>query len=156
MNPFENPFSETKAEDYQREKEVEMNFGGSEDLPKWCRLQEFFGEGKVIEIVKFQRLSAEAGETKTKFLDKEGKTYRLTFIDHSIQEPKERYYENQRENFRTDIVMSTIRAFGDTKIPSGVKVRLACITGERPGMNGMMKTYRWVISKVEQTIRLDD
>lgn len=65
----------------------------------WVTIDEF-EQGKVITPLALQKLCGTA--TKSKFRDKEGCVYRLTFKDHENSD-KERYYESSFRSFADNV-----------------------------------------------------
>lgn len=123
------------------------------DLPDnrvqvWAAPKEFLEEGKKIAIVSFTRLSKDKGETTAKFLDNEGKTYRLTFLDIS-NENKKRHLEVHSRNFKDDLATSVRKEFGSDIIPRGAVCLLRVEKVTRETKQGTREMNHWILTKVE-------
>src|SRR5690349_13224839 len=74
--------------------------------PKWSNAKEF-DDGKTITPTGFARLCGTQTTAKPEFRDKEGCTYRLSFIDHD-NGGVERFYENCYQNFYEDVARGRV------------------------------------------------
>lgn len=76
-----------------------------EKVKKWATHKEFENE-RLITPTAFRRVSGET--TNSKYLDKEGMTYHLEFIDHDNNNMP-RVYENCYSNFFKDVMAANIK-----------------------------------------------
>ena len=70
-------------------------------VPPWTQSKEFLTAKRIVPT-NFARLGGNETTCKPEYRDKEGFTYRLTFIDLDNGE-MERYYENSFKNFYEDV-----------------------------------------------------
>src|SRR3990167_6848550 len=91
-------------------------------VSQWARPDEFFSEtpggGKEIAIVSFKRLSRDKGETDAKYVDNEGCTYRLVFLDME-KDYKTRMLEIHAMTFKNDLAAAIMREFKVDRVKEG-------------------------------------
>lgn len=122
-------------------------------VPAWAVPSEF-ANGKKIAILNFERLSKD--QTTAKYLDNEGKTYRLTFLDLD-NDSKKRHLEVYARGFKDDLASCVIREFKSDSIPTGHPVLLKHYKEERLGRdeNGdanVKLINRWDLRKIDEPI----
>ncbi len=123
---------------------VNFNLG----VPLWANPADF-GGGKKIAIMSFQRLSRDKGETTAKFVDKEGCTYRLTFVDMDNSD-KVRRLEVHAVGFKNDLASCVRREFSTDVVPVGQPVLLRVYKEERESPNGGSRAVnRWELKKLD-------
>ena len=132
--------------------EIDLNVG--EQVPEWSSTKEFAG-GRKIAIVGFQRLSKERGETESKYVDKEGMTYRLTFKDIETG-GKERFLEVHSRGFKNDLASSAKKVFGSDSIPEGAVIVLSVTKVDKQTQSGVTQVNQWSFEKAEDSKGDDD
>lgn len=118
-----------------------INFNIGSMVTPWSTMKDFEGEGRKIAIIEFRRVGKE--ETKSKFLDKDDKTYRLTFIDLSVNPPIEKMLEIASRWFRDDLASSIRKEFGIEALPKGQ----ICVLKTFMEQSGEKKRRRWYLVK---------
>lgn len=130
---------------------IDFNLGDN-SVPQWATTKDFQGEkGRKISIIGFKRLSREKGETTAKFVDSEGMTYRLTFLDMEADN-KKRYLEVHAKGFKNDLATSVRREFGMDSLPIGQVVLLRTYKEKRAVRGRDMEVNRWVLTKLDLPI----
>ena len=131
--------------------DVNLDLGG---VKPWASPKEFFGEGKKIKVLNFERLSKEKGETDAKYVDKEGMTYRLTFLD--VDAGTTRTMEVHSRSFQIDLSNSAKRLFGGDRVPSDATVILTVQKVARETQYGEREVYQWNLELDEDVQKLND
>lgn len=126
---------------------IDFNLGDN-SVPIWATTKDFQGEkGKKISILGFSRPSKDKGETTAKFVDSEGKTYRLTFLDMENQN-KKRYLEVHAKGFKNDLAACVRKEFGMDSMPIGQVVLLRTFKETKAVRGREMEVNRWVLTKL--------
>jgi len=106
--------------------------GLEKPIGKWATSKEFLTE-KVITPTSLARLCGEETNAGEKFRDKDGCTYRMTFIDHDNGD-MERMYENCYSNFIYDVQSA--------KVEKGKKYAVL--------VNKIDNKYKWTFTKRDE------
>lgn len=120
---------------------------GDGKTPRWATPAEF-SNGKKIAVISFHRLSKEKGETTARYVDSEGKTYRLTFVDID-RDNKTRTLEVHAQGFKNDLANCVRREFGSDMIPEGQPVMLRSYKEKMMYKTGPREINRWELKKAE-------